>query len=63
MALKSPWPTRWQRWLLLFLFLLNLHFSYASWAEHPLEAALNAAMAGILLVTFAWGWVRAKREF
>ncbi len=56
-----PWPSLWQRLLLLALVILNIWEAYALFPQRPSLALLNGAIGFLLLVALASTWARKRR--
>ncbi len=57
-----PWPSLWQRLLLVVLVILNIWEACVLFRQRPLLALLNLAIAFFLLVTLTLTWAKKRPD-
>ncbi len=57
-----PWPSLWQRLLLVVLVILNIWEASVLFRQRPLLALLNLAIAFFLLVTLTLTWAKKRPD-
>ncbi len=57
-----PWPSLWQRLLLVALVILNSWEAYVLFPQRPSLALLNGAIGFLLLVALASTWATKRRN-